>query len=134
MTAETRSSSGHPPHSLAVPGTGVHPGPPLHGPPIPPFPMVSAGLDFLHLRRPDQPFYKSRALKPHQASLLGRQSSWPCRLFIRLLSEDWWGHSCLEAVVPRLGFIPPDGHVLYPEKDAASVGPALICFCSEPRI
>lgn len=134
VTAESRSSSGHPPHSLAVPATGIclHP-PPLHRSPIPPVPVVSARLDFLHLRRLDQRFYKSRALKPHQASLLGRQSSWPCRLFIRLLSEDRWGHLCLEAVVPRLGFIPPDGDILYPEKDAASIGPVLICFRSEPR-
>ena len=43
------------------------------------------------------------------------------------------GHSSLEAVVLRLCCIPPDGIILYLENDAATVGPALICFCSEPR-
>ncbi|KAM8774417.1 ral GTPase-activating protein subunit alpha-2 isoform 1-T1 [Rhynchonycteris naso] len=36
----------------------------------------ATGLDFLHLRSPYQEFYKNQVLKLHQASLLGRQTSW----------------------------------------------------------
>lgn len=101
VTAESRSSSGHPPHSLQQflrPGF-AHP-PPLHRSPIP---TCSCGFCTLGLPPPKarSAFYKSRALKPHQASLLGRQSSWPCRLFIRLLSEDRWGHLCLGSRSPQ---------------------------------
>lgn len=65
---------------------------------------------------------------------MGRQTAGGSRLLSSVCCvEDQWGHSNLEAMVLWLCCIPPDGDVLYLYKDAASVGSALIYFCSEPR-